>query len=159
MSAQFGKWNFDGRPVLPEYLEKVGATLAPYGPDSSGSYSKPGLTMLYRGFHTTKESHLEKQPYISPSGAALSWDGRLDNRRDLIAKLYEPWNKPEQRGVWQKKLDQLAKAGKLPSVEHAVAGDKTPVAAVPVELVTAANARRLVIESGFHSASTLPACK
>jgi len=88
MSAQFGKWNFDGRPVLPEYLEKVGATLAPYGPDSSGSYSKPGLTMLYRGFHTTKESHLEKQPYISPSGAALSWDGRLDNRRDLIAKLY-----------------------------------------------------------------------
>ena len=52
---------------------------------------------------------------------------------------------------------QLAKAGKLPAAETAAA--KTPVAAVAVELVTAANAKRLVIDSGFHSASDLPACK
>lgn len=88
MSVQFGKWNFDGQPISLEYVEKVGATLAPYGPDSSGSYAKPGLTILYRGFHTTKESRLEKQPFISPSGAVITWDGRLDNRKDLICKLY-----------------------------------------------------------------------
>jgi D-xylose transport system substrate-binding protein len=34
-----------------------------------------------------------------------------------------------------------------------------PLAAVAVELVTAANAKSLVIDSGFHSAASLPACK
>ena len=38
-------------------------------------------------------------------------------------------------------------------------GGKTPVAAVAVELVNPANARSLVIDSGFQSASALPACK
>ena len=36
---------------------------------------------------------------------------------------------------------------------------KTPVAAVAVHLVDAENARALVIDSGFQSASALPACK
>jgi D-xylose transport system substrate-binding protein len=36
---------------------------------------------------------------------------------------------------------------------------KTPVAAVAVELVSAANARQLVVDSGFHAAAALPACK
>jgi hypothetical protein len=38
-------------------------------------------------------------------------------------------------------------------------GGKTPVAAVAVNLVEPTNARALLIDSGFHSASTLPACK
>lgn len=57
----------------------------------------------------------------------------------------------------------LVKGGKPPSAPNASAGDvvpgKAPVAAVPVELVTAANAKRLVVDSGFQSASALPACK
>jgi len=39
------------------------------------------------------------------------------------------------------------------------AGGKTPVAAVAVNLVEPGNARALVVGSGFHDASTLPACK
>lgn len=38
-------------------------------------------------------------------------------------------------------------------------GSKTPVAAVAVSLVDPTNARRLVIDSGFQSASALPGCK
>jgi len=38
-------------------------------------------------------------------------------------------------------------------------GGKTPVAAVAVNLVEPTNARALLVDSGFHSASTLPACK
>ena len=38
-------------------------------------------------------------------------------------------------------------------------GGKTPVAAVAVNLVDPANARALIIDSGFQSASALPACK
>src|SRR5256886_1597673 len=87
MSVQFGKWNFDGQPVAPEYVKRVSATLAPYGPDSEEHYSKDGVSILYRAFHTTKESHLEILPHISPSGAVITWDGRLDNRKELISEL------------------------------------------------------------------------
>ena len=87
MSVQFGRWNFEGQPPAPDYIEKVSATLAPYGPDSNESYSKGGVKILYRAFHTTKESHRETQPHISPSGAVITWDGRLDNRAELISEL------------------------------------------------------------------------
>ena len=87
MSIQFGRWNFEGQLPAPDYIEQVTATLSPYGPDSNESYSKAGVTILYRAFHTTKESRREKQPYISPSGSVITWDGRLDNRADLIREL------------------------------------------------------------------------
>jgi asparagine synthase (glutamine-hydrolysing) len=87
MSVQFGIWNFEDQPPAPDCIEKVSAALAPYGPDSNESYSKGGVRILYRAFHTTKESHREKQPCISPSGAVITWDGRLDNRADLISEL------------------------------------------------------------------------
>jgi len=84
MSVQFGIWNFEGRPPDPDYIEKVRATLAPYGPDSNESYSEAGVGILYRAFHTTEESRRETQPHVSRSGAVITWDGRLDNRAELI---------------------------------------------------------------------------
>src|SRR6202167_3499195 len=87
MSVQFGRWNFEGQPPAPDYIEKVSATLAPYGPDSNESYSKGGVRILYRAFHTTKESRRAKQPHSSCSGAVITWDGRLDNRAELIKEL------------------------------------------------------------------------
>src|SRR5260370_8476515 len=87
MSVQFGKWNFDGQSSAQDYIEKVSTTLAPYGPDSDGSYAEGGVTMLYRAFHTTKESHDETQPGVSSSGTIITWDGRLDNRGELVTKL------------------------------------------------------------------------
>ncbi len=90
MSVQFGRWNFDGRLCTPEYCEKVSSTLADYGPDSNEKYAQGGITILYRAFHTTKESHREKQPQVSSSGAVITWDGRLDNRKELIFELGRP---------------------------------------------------------------------
>jgi len=87
VSVQFGRWNFDGAQVPREYVGKVSSMLAPYGPDSDESYSQDGTAILYRAFHTTKESRREKQPTISESGAVITWDGRLDNRDDLICEL------------------------------------------------------------------------
>jgi asparagine synthase (glutamine-hydrolysing) len=89
MSVQFGRWNFEGQPPDPHYVEKVSATLAPYGPDSNESYSKGDIRILYRAFHTTKESHRETQPHISPSGVVITWDGRLDNRAEIIVELQD----------------------------------------------------------------------
>jgi asparagine synthase (glutamine-hydrolysing) len=87
MSVQFGRWNFESQVAAPDYIEKVGAALAPYGPDSNESYSRSGVRILYRAFHTTKESYRERQPYISSSGEVIVWDGRLDNRAELISEL------------------------------------------------------------------------
>jgi len=87
MSVQFGRWNFEGQAPAPDYIEKVSATLAPYGPDSNESYSKGAVKILYRAFHTTKESRRESQPHFSPSGAVITWDGRLDNRAELTSRL------------------------------------------------------------------------
>ena len=56
MSVQFGRWNLDGKPVDPAYLEKVRGAVARYGPDDEGSYTKQDIAVLYRAFHTTKES-------------------------------------------------------------------------------------------------------
>lgn len=87
MSVQFGRWNFDGQPVDPEYLTKVNELLSPYAPDSCSSHSAPGSAILYHAFYTTKESRRERQPHISSSGVLITWDGRLDNRSQLIREL------------------------------------------------------------------------
>ncbi len=87
MSVQFGRWNLDGKPVDRDYLEKVETLLAPYGPDDAGSYSKNNISIFYRAFHTTKESRRETQPHVTASGAILMWDGRLDNRAELIRRM------------------------------------------------------------------------
>ena len=65
MSVQFGRWNFDGKPVSRDYLEKAKASIAPYGPDDTGSYSAGNINILYHAFHTTKESRRETQPVSS----------------------------------------------------------------------------------------------
>ncbi len=87
MSVQYGRWNFDGKPVQRDYLDKVNALLAPYGPDGRSSYSKEKISILYYAFHTTLESRRESQPHVTASGAVITWDGRLDNRAELIRQL------------------------------------------------------------------------
>jgi asparagine synthase (glutamine-hydrolysing) len=87
MSVQFGRWNLDGQPIDPQYLEKAGDMLTPYGPDGQCAYIKDSAGILYYPFHTTKESRREKQPHVLSSGAVLTWDGRLDNRPELTWEL------------------------------------------------------------------------
>jgi asparagine synthase (glutamine-hydrolysing) len=40
--------------------------------------------MVYRAFHVEPESYLERQPYVSARGNWMTWDGRLDNRDELL---------------------------------------------------------------------------
>jgi len=87
MSVQFGKCNFDGRPVDPEDLDRVGTLLAPYGPDGERRLCKQNFGVLYRAFHTTEESWRELQPCEFACEVVLTWDGRLDTRGDLLSLL------------------------------------------------------------------------
>jgi asparagine synthase (glutamine-hydrolysing) len=88
MSIQFGKCNLDGKPVDPKDLDQVRPMLAAYGPDGEGCICRDNFGILYRAFHTTKESRNEVQPCVSASGAVITWDGRLDNREDIIGQLH-----------------------------------------------------------------------
>ena len=87
MSVQFGRWNFDGRPIDHDYLKRVKPLLAPYGPDDFATHTGANVGIIYCAFHTTKESRHESQPFLTPSKAFLTWDGRLDNRDELISAL------------------------------------------------------------------------
>jgi asparagine synthase (glutamine-hydrolysing) len=90
MSAQFGTWVFGDQAPLSCYLDGVRSVLAAYGPDGMKSYSAKGIDILYSALSTTRESRRESQPYVIASGAVIAWDGRLDNRADLIRELGYP---------------------------------------------------------------------
>jgi asparagine synthase (glutamine-hydrolysing) len=89
MSVQFGKWSFAGEPPAAQTVKKIQSLLTPYGPDGTGSYTEGGVVILYGAFHSTSESCGEAQPEITRSGAAIVWDGRLDNRAELVRLLRE----------------------------------------------------------------------
>ena len=57
-----------------------------FAPDGESQHLAGSVGMLHRPFHTTTESRAERQPFIG-NHYALTWDGRLDNREDLVAVL------------------------------------------------------------------------
>ena len=87
MSGIGGIFNFDEAPVEGEILTALGHGLAARGPDGGNYIAAGSVGMVYRAFHTNRESHLERQPLVSRYGHILCWDGRLDNREELIALL------------------------------------------------------------------------
>src|SRR5271154_5788831 len=87
VSVLFGIWNFDGHAVDPEQIATVRRMLDPHAPDGFTIFVKGAVAMLYGAVHITKESHRERQPFVSPAGSFLLWDGRLDNRTDLRKNL------------------------------------------------------------------------
>lgn len=87
MSVQAGIWNFDGRSVDRAVLESYSQRLAKCGPDGEDMFLDGAIGILYRPFHTTAESRLERQPHISTLGNVITWDGRLDNREQLAEQL------------------------------------------------------------------------
>src|SRR5258708_4595694 len=87
MSVQAGVSYFDGRPADERLLDKMSCALGEYGPDGKFQYISGSCGLLYMPFHTTRESRSERQPHISCKGNVLTWDGRLDNRDELISQL------------------------------------------------------------------------
>jgi asparagine synthase (glutamine-hydrolysing) len=87
MSGLGGFYNFDDRPADQETLVAMGNALAVRAPDGGNDVCSGSIGITYRAFHTNKESRLETQPLISPEGHLLTWDGRLDNREELLNLL------------------------------------------------------------------------
>ena len=89
MSALAGIFNFgrNAARVNEFELAKLGVALDFRGPDGGFDVTKGNVGMSYRAFHTNRESRLEVQPHLTRHGHMLTWNGRLDNREDLICEL------------------------------------------------------------------------
>ena len=84
MSGIGGVFNFQQAPMSPSLLTILGQALNARGPDGGAEAIGGTHGMTYRAFHTTAESRFEEQPLLTRSGHMLTWDGRLDNRDDLL---------------------------------------------------------------------------
>ena len=89
MSAIGGFINFNGTPVDAQLLSQLGDNLQSYGPDGGFEVLQDSVGMVHRAFHTNLESRLERQPLVNEDGCILAWDGRLDNREELITLLQD----------------------------------------------------------------------
>jgi asparagine synthase (glutamine-hydrolysing) len=86
MSVLFGTHNFDGF-VSDGHVQRVSSELKNQPLDRESTFCEQDTALLYRGLSTFKESHGEIQPHVTQSGAILTWDGRLDNREQIISQL------------------------------------------------------------------------
>ena len=83
MSGISGIFNFNDTPVDGK-LTLLGCRLMNCGPDGGQDIHLGPVGMSYRALHTNLESRLESQPLVSQYRHIITWDGRLDNRDDLL---------------------------------------------------------------------------
>ena len=87
MSGIGGIHSFNDARIDRAMLAALSDRLIDRGPDGGRTEIENSTGMVYRAFHTTRESRLERQPWTSNRGVLLCFDGRLDNRGELIAAL------------------------------------------------------------------------
>src|SRR5260370_1857048 len=88
MSAHGGINQFDSEPADDQLLAQLNLACAQWVPDPPNVIVIPPIGSFYRPFCTTKESRAEDQPYSTPGGKMILWNGRLDNRDELSSILY-----------------------------------------------------------------------
>lgn len=88
MSGFVVMWNLNGEPADRRLLLRLTGTLAHRGPDGPGSWIAGSVGMSQWGPRAAAASSPEAEPTRDDSGKlCLVWDGRLDNREDLLASL------------------------------------------------------------------------
>jgi asparagine synthase (glutamine-hydrolysing) len=87
VSIQFGRLDFDGCPVDHHAFARAAAFASKYQLDDERTLVRDNLGMMFCSFHTTTESKQERQPMGNMEGMLLTWDGRLDNRGDLMRRI------------------------------------------------------------------------
>ena len=87
VSGIVGVWNLDGQPLEEAVLARMSATLVHQGPDGEGRWLAGPVGLACQLRRITPESLTETQPLVGPSGSVLVFDGRLDNRKELLSLL------------------------------------------------------------------------
>ena len=87
MSGIAGVWNLDGRPIERQLITQIGSAIAHRGRDVFDIWYADKIAFTARLSRTAPESRNEDQPLTDDVGNALVFDGRVDNREDLIRQL------------------------------------------------------------------------
>ena len=88
MSAIAGVFHLDGRPCEPSSLDALATLLRHRAQDGTTTWSDGPAGLVHGRFITTPESADEHQPVVDAgSRAAITFDGRLDNRTELLRQL------------------------------------------------------------------------
>src|SRR5258708_29404939 len=85
MSAHAGIYHRDGAPASVSELAIGLPFLDRLGPEGGGDHADGPAAFVHRIYHVTPESFAERQPYACRY--VSTWDGRLDNRDDLLLQL------------------------------------------------------------------------
>ena len=86
MSAIAGIWNLDGRPVEDD-LTHLSAPLAHGRYETDARWTEGPVGLACRELCVNAEPTSDTQPAVHGSGAVLVFDGRLDNREELLDTL------------------------------------------------------------------------
>src|SRR5260370_32428753 len=89
MSALGGIYCRDGGPVPEQVLNAIQATLLNQGPDGGATVISGSVGITFRSLQITPEPDSGKQQPMLRGDLILTWDGRLDNRDDLLLQLRE----------------------------------------------------------------------
>ncbi len=143
MSFQFGAWHFEGTSCSSDLGEALRGVLSVHGPDGVSSYRGNGVAIIYGALQTTREAPNEEQPFHTPSGKVITWDGWLDNRNELsrqfgdavtgdsadveiVAAAYEKWGTAALSkllgdwtlSIWDPRAQQLLLAKDVIGTRH-----------------------------------------
>lgn len=87
MSGIAGAWNLDGRPLDPAVLAAMSRQQRHRGLNGERHRIDGAIGFACQHLWATPEVEGELQPLVSRTGAMLVFDGRLDNRDELLPRL------------------------------------------------------------------------
>lgn len=87
MSGLAGIWNLDGRPVGAPLLAGMSRAILHRGPDGEGRWIDGPAGLAFQNLWVTAESIGEAQPLVRTGESVTLFDGRLDNRDEILAAL------------------------------------------------------------------------
>ncbi|HEV8525241.1 MAG TPA: asparagine synthase-related protein [Terriglobales bacterium] len=88
MSGIAGLWRLDGRPVNREEIARLSQAIAHRGPDGEQLYTEGSVGLAFQCLQVRRDGI--RQPYVAPSRAVIVFDGRVDNRSELLELLAVP---------------------------------------------------------------------
>jgi asparagine synthase (glutamine-hydrolysing) len=87
MSGIYGLVRLDGQPIAPATLEAMAAALAHRGLDGNAAWREGSVGLGCQLMRVTPESFDTVQPGSDELGVRVVFDGRIDNRDELRARL------------------------------------------------------------------------
>lgn len=86
MSGVFGYWHLDGQPVSAATLDACLQRLSPHGPEDLEAWTEGAI-----GLGRKSAAAVDARYPMACARAACAFEGRIDNRKDLLDALSREW--------------------------------------------------------------------